>query len=199
MVAPDSDTQQPSRTQRTFSAAEHAVLKALPGRLRTARNVNDLVTERMTLGQRLAKAVANALGSWWFIGIQSVIISVWIGLNAVAWKRQWDPYPFVLLNLALACQSVYSGAIIIMSQNRQAAKDRLEAEEDYRVNLRAEMEIAAMQARLDQLAGEQWATLLAIQKQQLDVLLRLDAETKGTGQPATGDGGPRPAGQGPIG
>jgi uncharacterized membrane protein len=196
-MAPDSQAPKPSRTQHTFSAAEHAVLKALPRHLLTPRNINDLVTQRLTLGQRLSNGVASALGSWWFIGIETVILATWFLLNAVAWIRHWDPYPFILLNLALACQSVYTGTIIIMSQNQQAAKDRLEAEEDYRVNLRAEMEIAAMQARFDHLVGEQWATLLDLQRQQLDLLRRLDAMAKGADRPGTGDDQLHPAGKDP--
>ncbi len=113
------------------------------------RNVNELVQGGLTPGQRIADRVAAIIGSWPFIITQSVILTIWIILNVVAWMQHWDPYPFILLNLALSFQAAYSGPIIMMSQNRQNAKDRIGAEEDFRVNRVAEDEIRAIIAHLE--------------------------------------------------
>jgi uncharacterized membrane protein len=112
-------------------------------------NVNQALAERMTLGQRAADAFAAAVGSWTFIIVQSIMLAFWITLNAVAWMRHWDPYPFILLNLALSFQAAYAAPIIMMSQNRQSAKDRLMAEEDYRVNMKAEEELKDVMRHLE--------------------------------------------------
>jgi uncharacterized membrane protein len=161
-----------------LAEVEQRALHALLTRAPTARNVNDLEAERLTPGNRLADAVTRQLGSWRFIIIQSLILVAWIALNLVAWIRQWDPYPFILLNLALSFQAAFSAPIIMMSQNREAAKDRLTAEHDYEVNLRAELEVAAIQARLDELAGRQWEALLDVQRQQLHLLGQIENLTR---------------------
>ena len=90
------------------------------------------------------------MGSWAFIIIQSIILAFWITLNIVAYINHWDPYPFILLNLALSFQAAYAAPIIMMSQNRQAAKDRLMAEQDYEVNLKAEDELKSIMSHLEQ-------------------------------------------------
>jgi uncharacterized membrane protein len=115
------------------------------------------------------------MGSWRFIIFQTMALLLWIALNAVAWVNAWDPYPFILLNLALSFQAAYSAPIIMMSQNRQAAKDRLTTEHDYHINLKAELEIVAMRERLNLLAGDQWEALLDLQRQQLGLLARIEA------------------------
>ncbi len=113
------------------------------------QNVNDVLAEQITLEQRAADAFANLIGSWRFIIVQSVILFIWIILNVMAWINHWDPYPFILLNLALSFQAAYSGPIIMMSQNRQAEKDRLTAQLDYEVNVKAEDEIQALMCRIE--------------------------------------------------
>lgn len=113
------------------------------------RDVNRLADEQLTLSQRVADRFAALIGSWPFIITQSVILTIWIVLNVVGWIQHWDPYPFILLNLALSFQAAYSGPIIMMSQNRQSAKDRLTTEEDFRVNRIAEDEIRAIIAHLE--------------------------------------------------
>src|SRR5271170_2222483 len=100
-------------------------------------NVNEALAGKMTFGARAADGFANAVGSWTFIIIQSVILIFWITLNVFAWIRHWDPYPFILLNLALSFQAAYAAPIIMVSQNRVSAKDRLMAEQDYEVNCKA--------------------------------------------------------------
>src|SRR6266851_1761127 len=105
--------------------------------------------ETLTVGQHAADSLACAMGSWMFISIQSVVLVIWIALNAAAWIEHWDPYPFILLNLALSFQAAYAAPIIMMSQNRLAAKDRLMAEEDYRINSKAEEELKAVMRHLE--------------------------------------------------
>ena len=105
----------------------------------------------LTAGQRIADAVAATMGSWRFIIIQSVILLVWIILNVTAYVQQWDPYPFILLNLALSFQAAYAAPFIMMSQNRQQDVDRKAAEHDYQVNIKAELEIELLHQKIDQL------------------------------------------------
>ncbi len=90
------------------------------------------------------------MGSWPFIIIQSMILAAWVAVNAIAWAYRWDPYPFILLNLALSFQAAYAAPIIMMSQNRQAAKDRLDAENDYNINVKAEEEVKSIMQHLEQ-------------------------------------------------
>ncbi len=115
------------------------------------QNVNRLFDDRMTTGQRAADLVAAVMGSWKFIILQSAILAGWVVLNVTAWMRHWDPYPFILLNLALSLQAAYAAPVIMMSQNRQADRDRLEAHNDYEVNKKAENEIRAV---LEHLAAQ---------------------------------------------
>lgn len=104
--------------------------------------------DELTAGQRIADAVAATMGSWTFIIVQSIILTVWIVLNLVAWMDHWDPYPFILLNLALSFQAAYAAPFIMISQNRQAERDRHQAEEDYRTNVEAEQRIEDLQRAL---------------------------------------------------
>ena len=122
--------------------------------------------------------MTNRIGSWPFIIVQSVILLIWIVVNTIAWRQHWDPYPFILLNLVLSFQAAYAAPIIMMSQNRQSAKDREKAEADYAVNARAERDVAAVHARLDELAGLQWATLVDMQQRQLELLTRIETLTR---------------------
>jgi uncharacterized membrane protein len=105
----------------------------------------------LTLGQRVADAVAATMGSWSFIIIQSMILMVWIVLNVTAFVQKWDPYPFILLNLALSFQAAYAAPVIMMSQNRQQDIDRKQAESDRQVNLKAELEIELLHQKIGQL------------------------------------------------
>jgi uncharacterized membrane protein len=104
--------------------------------------------EQLTYGERVADTVAATMGSWSFIIVQSVILTIWIVLNLIAWMRHWDPYPFILLNLALSFQAAYAAPFIMISQNRQADRDRHQAEEDYRTNVEAERRIEDLQRSL---------------------------------------------------
>jgi uncharacterized membrane protein len=104
--------------------------------------------EQLTMGERIADSVAATMGSWTFIIVQSIILAVWIVLNVVAWIGHWDPYPFILLNLALSFQAAYAAPFIMISQNRQAERDRLQSDQDYRTNVEAERRIEELQKRL---------------------------------------------------
>ncbi|HUJ43811.1 MAG TPA: DUF1003 domain-containing protein [Opitutaceae bacterium] len=108
------------------------------------RDVNRIFTEQMTLAQRSADTLASVMGSWKFIILQSAILAGWVVLNIAAWANHWDPYPFILMNLALSLQAAYAAPIIMMSQNRQADRDRLEAHNDYELNKKTEVEIRAV-------------------------------------------------------
>jgi len=114
-----------------------------------SRNPNEVIDEKLTLGQRIADTFASIMGSWPFIIIQSCILIAWVTLNIIAWINHWDPYPFILLNLALSFQAAYAAPIIMMSQNRQAYKDRLAAEIDHEVNVKAEIKVSLIMSRLD--------------------------------------------------
>jgi len=139
-------------------------------------NVNQLHAESMTLGQRASDAFASAVGSWTFIIVQSIILAFWITLNAIAWIEHWDPYPFILLNLALSFQAAYAAPIIMMSQNRQALKDRLAAEEDYRINSKAEEELEAVMKHLETQDDLMLSILQRLEEQHREMLSRMQHE-----------------------
>jgi uncharacterized membrane protein len=110
---------------------------------------------QLTTGQRVADAVAETMGSWRFIIIQSTILVLWITLNVTAYFQRWDPYPFILLNLALSFQAAYAAPFIMMSQNRQQDVDRKEAAADYQINVKAELEIELLHEKLDELRAKE--------------------------------------------
>jgi len=112
-------------------------------------NVNEVADEQLTLGQRVADKVASTVGSWTFIIIQSIILALWLVLNSLAFIYHWDPYPFILLNLMLSFQAAYSAPFVMMSQNRQAEKDRLTAQNDYITDCKGEEEIRHIMEHLD--------------------------------------------------
>jgi uncharacterized membrane protein len=115
------------------------------------RGKRDTKKSDITLGDRVSDGVARVVGSWRFIIIQSVLLVIWMTLNVTAYVDQWDPYPFILLNLALSFQAAYTAPIIMMSQNRQGAIDRQAAENDYQINLKAELEIELLHQKIDAL------------------------------------------------
>jgi uncharacterized membrane protein len=132
----------------------------------------------LTFGQRLADKVAEFGGSWIFISLFCLFLVVWAGLNLALAARAFDPYPFIFLNLMLSMLAAIQAPIIMMSQNRQAVRDRLDAAHDYEVNLKAEIEIMALHEKLDALRTEQIRELLEKQQQQIDLLTRLAAGEK---------------------
>ena len=114
-----------------------------------ARNVNELLEERSSFGQRSADVVASAVGSWRFIIIQSLLLVLWVILNVTGWVFHWDPYPFILMNLVLSTQAAFTAPVIMMSQNRQAARDRIEAHQDFVVDQQSEMEVRAILQQIE--------------------------------------------------
>lgn len=140
-----------------MTALTHELLEAEQHLLDDLRNLRRRMRARETggdalsLGQRVADAVAAMMGSWTFIIVQTTILFLWIVLNVVAYIRHWDPYPFILLNLALSFQAAYAAPFIMMSQNRQQDIDRKQAENDYKINIKAELEIELLHQKLDQL------------------------------------------------
>jgi uncharacterized membrane protein len=132
-------------------AREAALLAELRKLRQTARGSRSTPGPTLTMGQRIADTVASNMGSWRFIIIQSTILILWIVLNVTAWISHWDIYPFILLNLALSFQAAYAAPFIMMSQNRQQDIDRQAAETDYQINIKAELEIEALHAKIDQL------------------------------------------------
>jgi uncharacterized membrane protein len=105
----------------------------------------------LNFAQRLADKVANSMGSWSFIISQSIIVGVWMILNIIGYIHHWDPYPYILLNLLFSTQAAYAAPIIMMSQNRQSERDRIQAAEDYKTNLDAKLEIEELQRRLNEI------------------------------------------------
>ncbi len=126
----------------------------------------------MTFGDRVADRVAAFGGSWGFIFVSVALITVWLWFNSIMTKA-FDPYPFILLNLVLSCLAALQAPVIMMSQNRQAAHDRLDAQHDYEVNTKAEMEILGLHAKLDELRDQKWMDLMKAQEQQLALLGQL--------------------------
>jgi uncharacterized membrane protein len=137
----------------TLHAAEERLLlelRALRKRLR-AEGEGDTPSNRLTMGQRIADRVASTMGSWRFIIVQSVLLFFWVILNITAYVQRWDPYPFILLNLALSFQAAYAAPFIMMSQNRQQDIDRIKAENDYQINIKAELEIEQLHQKIDEM------------------------------------------------
>ena len=139
--------------KRELHDAEERLLAKLRDQSRGKRaETGDEKPERqLTVGQRIADWVAATMGSWNFIIVQSVMLAVWIVRNVTAYVQKWDPYPFILLNLALSFQAAYAAPFIMMAQNRQQDIDRKEAENDHRVNIKAELEIELLHQKVDEL------------------------------------------------
>jgi uncharacterized membrane protein len=129
----------------------------------------------LTIGQRVADKVAATMGSWPFIIVQTLILFVWIVLNVTAYVEKWDPYPFILLNLALSFQAAYAAPFIMMSQNRQQDIDRKEAENDHQINIKAELEIELLHQKVDELR-EKEVLMLTQAVKDLTALLTKDRQ-----------------------
>ena len=150
---------------------EERLLHELRDARRDQRDARQPRRRRLTTGQRFADAVTSLVGSWRFILIQSGILVLWITANVIGWIGHWDPYPFILLNLALSFQAAYTAPFILMSQNRQQEIDRQAAKEDYRINIKAELEIELLHQKIDALREQE---VLALTKavQELTEMLR---------------------------
>ncbi|MFM9915290.1 MAG: DUF1003 domain-containing protein [Rhizobacter sp.] len=157
-----------SLDERTKKVTRHVA-----GRTHIARNLSRTDDVSPSLGQRAADAVASFGGSWTFVGLFAMTMLVWVGINALLLVYRgttFDPYPYILLNLFLSMLAAIQAPIILMSQNRQAEKDRATVEHDYEVNLKAELEIMLLHEKIDLLRETQWKELLDIQQEQLRLL-----------------------------
>jgi len=160
----------------SLTKREQEMIRHILQRSHVTRNVNKEFDEQLTFGQRLADRVASFGGSWTFISIFGAILLFWVILNSFILSKfnsAFDPYPYILLNLFLSMLASIQAPIIMMSQNRQAAKDRLDAAHDYEINLKAELEIASLHAKMDELREKQWAELVAMQQEQISLLMKL--------------------------
>jgi len=154
-----------------LSTIEAEVIESLREGEVLARNVNIEFEEKRTFGQRLADRLAAFGGSWKFIVIFMSVLFGWIALNTLLLiTRRFDPFPFILLNLILSCLAALQAPVIMMSQNRQEAKDRLRAQHDYQINLKAEIEIRGLHEKIDHLIFKQWQRLLEIQEIQTELM-----------------------------
>ena len=149
----------PQTRRRELREAENRLLQELRALRRDKRKAGPPRRYELTVGQKIADAVAATMGSWPFIITQTAILAVWIVLNITAFVERWDPYPFILLNLALSFQAAYAAPFIMMSQNRQQDIDRAQARNDYQINVKAELEIEALHAKIDQLRETEVARL----------------------------------------
>jgi uncharacterized membrane protein len=156
--------------------SEQRVIERLTKRLHISRDASRSFESSLTFGQRLADRIAVFGGSWTFILLFLAALLIWIVLNTVILARSdraFDAYPYIFLNLILSMLAALQAPVIMMSQNRHAAKDRVAAEHDYEVNLKAELEILALHQKVDTLRERQWSELVAMQQQQIELLTRL--------------------------
>jgi uncharacterized membrane protein len=162
-----------------ITALDDEVVQSLKRHEILTSDISVEFASQLTLGQRIADRIAEVGGSWSFILGFGAFLCVWIGLNAWGLARQpFDPYPFILLNLLLSCLAAIQAPIIMMSQNRQEAKDRLRAQHDYQVNLKAELEIRQLHEKIDHLLQHQWERLVEIQQIQLELMNELTKQNQ---------------------
>jgi uncharacterized membrane protein len=159
------------RERGELSELDRQVVASMAREETVARDVEAAWGDRRTVGEKVADVVADFGGSWTFIGAFFAVIILWMVFNIwVATRAVFDPFPFILLNLVLSCLAAIQAPIIMMSQKRQEAKDRLRSENDYRVNLKAELEIRHLHEKLDHLLNRQWERLAEIQQIQLEIM-----------------------------
>jgi uncharacterized membrane protein len=159
---------------------EREVLHSLKEHELITENTAHQFDQSTGIAERLADQVATFGGSWKFIILFGATIFIWIIINSIFLaQKSFDPYPYILLNLVLSCIAALQAPVIMMSQNRQEAKDRLRAEMDYKINLKAELEIRHLKLKLDQLSSHQWRRLLEIQELQTQLIKELADKSKG--------------------
>ena len=165
------------REWENLNEQEKRIVESIIHRGQISRNLNRERQDTRTFGEAVADRVAAFGGSWTFIIIFASVLVGWVVLNSyILLNRGFDPYPYILLNLFLSMIAAIQAPIIMMSQNRQEAKDRQNAEHDYEINLKAELEICAIQEKLDDLSQQKWQNLLEIQQQQIRLLEKLVRE-----------------------
>jgi uncharacterized membrane protein len=163
--------EQMEKERGELSALEEEVMKAIHDNEMVVEDLNKEFDKNLTWGERIADRVAAVGGSWGFVIGFAVVLLVWVIVNTIVlMSRAFDPYPFILLNLFLSMLAAIQAPIIMMSQNRAAARDRLQAENDFKVNLKAELEVRTIGDKMDQLLHHQWVRLLEIQQIQMEML-----------------------------
>lgn len=163
--------------RQQLSDLERKVLQSVSDNTPLTRNLNEQYEEQIPLGARIADRVALFGGSWRFILIFSSVILLWIAVNSfLLLSRAFDPFPFILLNLVLSCLAALQAPVIMMSQNRQAAKDRIRAEQDFMTNLKAEVEIRLLNEKMDHLLYRQLPDLLEAQDLVMGLLNGMNRE-----------------------
>jgi uncharacterized membrane protein len=154
-----------------LTALDREVAKSIAEHDTIAENIEDVYEDHRSIGDQLADNLAKFGGSWYFLIGFGVFIALWMALNVLIYvKWSFDPFPFIFLNLMLSCLAAIQAPVILMSQRRAEKKDRLRAQSDYRVNLKAELEIRHLHEKLDYLVGKQWERLMEIQQLQLETL-----------------------------
>lgn len=154
-----------------LSVLEKQVLESVKEQDLITKNLNLEYEQQLTPGQRLADKMADFGGSWKFISLFCATLAMWMLLNSIAFfSKPFDPYPFIFLNLILSCLAAIQAPVIMMSQNRQEQRDRMNAEHDYRINLKAELEIRTLHEKMDHLLMSQWQRLLEIQEIQMELM-----------------------------
>ncbi len=162
-----------------LSQLETEVVSSLREQELLSENVNEQFEQALSFGERMADKIATFGGSWTFLMCFAGCLAIWITANSLLlFSRPFDPYPFILLNLILSCVAAIQAPVIMMSQKRQESKDRLRSEHDFRVNLKAELEIRHLNAKLDLLLTHQWQRLLEIQEIQME-LMQESAKNRG--------------------
>ena len=157
-----------------LGALDREVLESLKQHETLTSNVDIEFEKDLSLGEKLSDKLATFGGSWRFLIIFGCILLLWIGINSIALlSKPFDPYPYILLNLVLSCLAAIQAPVIMMSQNRQEAKDRLRSQHDYRVNLKAELEIRHLHEKIDHLLSRQWERLVEIQQIQIDLMAEI--------------------------
>lgn len=153
------------------TALEQQVAQSVAKAETLSENIEDKYAEKRTFGEIAADLVASFGGSWSFIGAFALVMAIWMGINLVSGsKGAFDPYPFILLNLVLSTLAAVQAPIIMMSQKRQEAKDRLRSLNDYRVNLKAEIEIRALHEKLDYILTRHWQRMAELQQLQMEII-----------------------------
>ncbi len=154
-----------------LSTLDREVLQGLQEHEILARNPEVEIDAHLTVGQRMADRIAAFGGSWYFISVFAVILFAWMALNSwVLVSKSFDPYPYILLNLVLSTLAAIQAPLIMMSQNRQEARDRARAQHDYQINLKAELEIRQLHQKIDHLLSHQWERLVEIQAVQMELI-----------------------------
>lgn len=171
--------------EKALTKRERQVLEQTIGKKALSLDTSAVFDEKSTFGQRLADGVASFGGSWTFLIIFGVVLLGWVSLNLLLAQTAPDPYPFIFLNLLLSMLAAVQAPVIMMSQNRQAAKDRLVTSHDYECNLKAEIEIMALHDKVDQMRNDDLKQLIAKQQEQIALLTRLVESRVGIGAAAS--------------